>query len=190
MSEDSFVDGDAEAAMRAMMGFASFSTRRPREQAQAIQYVDRLKAPRSLQSPPHAEQMGAPPQANSTFSTHDTDSRDSFETLYSQPQPPAQSQAEAQLGDNNDGQPPYPQPALDEAASVLGMPPTPSERSYSTHGTSYAFSAPNSNTFYTRAELDEWARGKVNARGDVVYFKPAFVSDDPWARLRPSRGQD
>ncbi|KAL2408603.1 hypothetical protein ABEF93_005443 [Exophiala dermatitidis] len=181
MSEDSFVDGDAEAAMRAMMGFASFSTRRPREQGQA---------PRSLQSPPHAEQMGAPPQANSTSSTHDTDSRDSFETSYSQPQPPAQSQAEAQLGDNNDAQPPYPQPAPDEAASVPGMPPTPSERSYSTHGTSYAFSAPNSNTFYTRAELDEWARGKVNARGDVVYFKPAFVSDDPWARLRPSRGQD
>ncbi|KIW10434.1 hypothetical protein PV08_11398 [Exophiala spinifera] len=52
----------------------------------------------------------------------------------------------------------------------------------------YAFSSPVSNTYYTREDLDAWARGKVNANGDTVYFKPGFVSDDPWARLRPREG--
>lgn len=52
----------------------------------------------------------------------------------------------------------------------------------------YAFTSPISNTYYTRSDLDEWARGKINANGDTVYFKPGFVSDDPWARHRDKDG--
>lgn len=54
----------------------------------------------------------------------------------------------------------------------------------------YAFSSPISNTYYTREDLDAWARGKVNGNGDTVYFKPGFVSNDPWARLRPKEDHD
>lgn len=51
----------------------------------------------------------------------------------------------------------------------------------------YAFVAPRTGISYTRAELDAWAKGKVNANGDLVYFKPAFVSEDPWFRLRDGK---
>jgi hypothetical protein len=51
----------------------------------------------------------------------------------------------------------------------------------------YAFSAPSTDTHYTRAELDEWARGRPNRHGDLVFFKPGFVCDDPWARHRDGK---
>ncbi|EXJ88031.1 hypothetical protein A1O1_04958, partial [Capronia coronata CBS 617.96] len=65
--------------------------------------------------------------------------------------------------------------------------PAPTPTSTSTEQSTYAFSYPATNTFYTRAQLNEWAQGKVNARGDTVYFRPNFVSDDPWARLRTQK---
>lgn len=48
----------------------------------------------------------------------------------------------------------------------------------------YAFISPETGISYTRSELDEWSRGKVNERGDTVFFKPGFVCEDPWFRLR------
>jgi hypothetical protein len=48
----------------------------------------------------------------------------------------------------------------------------------------YAFISTQTGISYTRAELDEWQNGKVNKRGDKVYFKPGFVDEDPWARLK------
>lgn len=47
-----------------------------------------------------------------------------------------------------------------------------------------AFTSPVSNTFYSRSDLDSWARGHINSDGDTVYFKPGFVSEDPWARAK------
>ena len=41
---------------------------------------------------------------------------------------------------------------------------------------------------FTKAELNAWARGKKNENGDLVFFKPGFISDDPWKRLRPETG--
>ena len=61
--------------------------------------------------------------------------------------------------------------------------------STSTSPSAYAFASPISNTYYTRAELEEWAKGKVNENGDTVYFKPGFVCEDPWARLRDKDGK-
>ncbi|KEF60786.1 uncharacterized protein A1O9_02348 [Exophiala aquamarina CBS 119918] len=46
------------------------------------------------------------------------------------------------------------------------------------------FTSSATNTNYTKAELDVWARGKRNLNGDLVFFKPGFISEDPWSRLR------
>lgn len=51
-----------------------------------------------------------------------------------------------------------------------------------------AFTSPDGQTTYTRSELDELARGKPNSNGDLVFFKPGFVSEDPWFRLRSRKG--
>ena len=51
----------------------------------------------------------------------------------------------------------------------------------------YAFTSPQTGISYTRQELEEWTRGKVNERGDKVYFKPGFVAEDPWSRLRTDK---
>ncbi|KAJ9610764.1 hypothetical protein H2200_005541 [Cladophialophora chaetospira] len=48
----------------------------------------------------------------------------------------------------------------------------------------YAFTSPQTEIAYTRQELQELMNGKVNERGDKVYFKPGFVDEDPWSRLR------
>lgn len=46
------------------------------------------------------------------------------------------------------------------------------------------FTSAISNTNYTKADLEAWARGKKNPNGDLVFFKPGFISEDPWSRLR------
>ncbi|OCT47192.1 hypothetical protein CLCR_02693 [Cladophialophora carrionii] len=46
------------------------------------------------------------------------------------------------------------------------------------------FTSPETGISYTKQELDEWSRGKLNDQGDKVYFKPGFVDADPWSRLR------
>jgi hypothetical protein len=51
---------------------------------------------------------------------------------------------------------------------------------------SYAYVSPETGVSYTAQELNEWGRGKINEHGDKVYFKPGFVIDDPWFRLRKS----
>jgi hypothetical protein len=48
----------------------------------------------------------------------------------------------------------------------------------------FMFTSPQTGISYTKQELEEWARGKINGQGDKVYFKPGFVDDDPWSRLR------
>ncbi|KIW66104.1 hypothetical protein PV04_08308 [Phialophora macrospora] len=48
----------------------------------------------------------------------------------------------------------------------------------------FMFTSPQTGISFTKQELDEWARGKINEQGDKVYFKPGFVDDDPWSRLR------
>ncbi|KIV79847.1 hypothetical protein PV11_07392 [Exophiala sideris] len=66
----------------------------------------------------------------------------------------------------------------------------PDQASFTPQPPTYAFTSPISNTYFTRTDLEELARGKVNANGDTVFFKPGFVSDDPWARLRDRNGKD
>ena len=37
---------------------------------------------------------------------------------------------------------------------------------------------------FTRQELFEYGQGrKTNAKGDVLFFKPSFVEDNPWSAL-------
>jgi hypothetical protein len=37
---------------------------------------------------------------------------------------------------------------------------------------------------FTHQELNDLRFGKVNEKGDLVYFKPSFVDLDPWAKLK------
>ncbi|OAP56462.1 hypothetical protein AYL99_09641 [Fonsecaea erecta] len=132
---------EAEMAMRAMMGFSSFSERRPKKQS-------------------YTTPMNAPPVAT-----------DPKQTASGVPGP-----SEKHAGDEEQlvSSPHHPLPSS-SATTPLPAPP---------QQTSYAFTSPQTGISYTAAELEEWSRGKVNARGDKVFFKPGFVSDDPWFRLR------
>lgn len=48
-----------------------------------------------------------------------------------------------------------------------------------------AFTSPETGISFTHEELKDLMEGKkINERGDKVYFKPGFVTNDPWARLR------
>ncbi len=80
-------------------------------------------------------------------------------------QPPAFTPPEIEM--------PY-NPRVVDAAPPPGTEPTPV----------YAFTSPETGVAYTRGELDQWSRGKVDGRGDTVFFKPGFVCADPWFRLR------
>ncbi|RVX73306.1 hypothetical protein B0A52_02948 [Exophiala mesophila] len=66
--------------------------------------------------------------------------------------------------------------APSHGASGTALPDTRTEQ--------IAFTSPDGQTTYTRSELDEWARGKRNNNGDLVFFKPGFITEDPWSRLR------
>ncbi|KAI1617262.1 hypothetical protein EDD36DRAFT_462117 [Exophiala viscosa] len=79
---------------------------------------------------------------------------------------------------------------FNEPTTETSLQSQPNQMSFTPQPPSYAFTSPISNTYYTRTDLEEWARGKVNANGDTVFFKPGFVSDDPWARLRDKNGND
>jgi hypothetical protein len=38
---------------------------------------------------------------------------------------------------------------------------------------------------FTRQQLYEYGQGrKTNERGDVVLFRPSFLDEDPWRKLR------
>ncbi|KIV94955.1 hypothetical protein PV10_02669 [Exophiala mesophila] len=63
-----------------------------------------------------------------------------------------------------------------QGASRTDLPGTSTEQ--------IAFTSPDGKTTYTRSELNEWARGKPNNNGDLVFFKPGFITEDPWSRLR------
>ncbi|EXJ86796.1 hypothetical protein A1O3_03750 [Capronia epimyces CBS 606.96] len=157
MSEDPSFDADTdpESAMRQMMGFASFSTRRPREQPKVAFPVES----RSLTAQSHQ------PQSNSTSTSAATEHHNALGSANS----------------DSDTARPLPVTVL-ETVSNDSIPPTPLQPR---EQLAYMFTNPATNRFYTRTDLNDWAQGKVNARGDMVYFKPAFISDDPWARLRP-----
>ncbi|KIW46938.1 uncharacterized protein PV06_02558 [Exophiala oligosperma] len=138
MSGQPDFDGDADAAMRQMMGFGTFTERRKN-------------------NPP------------------DT----SF----------ASSSAASQPGGSSN------EPTTSIGPTSLITPQHASQQVPQTQGQGdeepiYAFSSPVSNTYYTKEDLDRWARGMINANGDTVYFKPGFVSNDPWARLRPREEND
>ncbi|KIW24060.1 uncharacterized protein PV07_09797 [Cladophialophora immunda] len=142
-------DVDTEAAMRAAMGFSSFSERRPKNQSHT-----------------------SPTNASPTM----TDSKEMTQGLQGLP-------------DLSDSNPPR---AIDGTKVSADEPhlPTPPQLSSSSASlsaqpeTSYAFTYPRTGVSYTSQELDAWSRGKTNERGDKVFFKPGFVSDDPWFRLR------
>ena len=68
------------------------------------------------------------------------------------------------------------QPAAD--SGPVTEPPFPTEQ----HSV-YVFASPQTGIPYTKQDLEELARGRIDERGDRVYFKPGFVDDDPWSRL-------
>ena len=41
---------------------------------------------------------------------------------------------------------------------------------------------------FTRQELWEYGQGrKTNEKGDVVFFRPSFLDEDPWKALRKKK---
>lgn len=47
------------------------------------------------------------------------------------------------------------------------------------------YTNPHTGIGLTKSELEQLARGdRFNARGDRIFFKPAFLTPDPWARVR------
>lgn len=60
---------------------------------------------------------------------------------------------------------------------------SPSSSSFPVTATAQiAYQNPTTGISLTRQQLDAYAKGEiVNEKGDVVFFKPGFVVDDPWA---------
>lgn len=83
--------------------------------------------------------------------------------------------------------------ALSRASSNATFTPKP-ETSGSRVLPTIAFSAPCPQPVYTnpvtgisftRQQLLEYGQGgKTNEKGDVVFFRPSFLDDDPWQALR------
>jgi hypothetical protein len=47
------------------------------------------------------------------------------------------------------------------------------------------YTNPTTGISFTRQELYEYSQGrKTNEMGDVVFFRPSFVDEDPWKGLR------
>ncbi|KIW93851.1 uncharacterized protein Z519_05166 [Cladophialophora bantiana CBS 173.52] len=140
---------DPEAAMREMMGFNSFSTRRPKN----------------------------PPDTSLTqVSSHATTLRD--------PVPDVESSS-GLWHSNHPQAPTSTKLPVDEPQRSIPSQPSSCSIPFSTQQqTTTIFTSPETGMSYTSEELDEWTRGKINERGDKVYFKPGFVCDDPWFRLR------
>ncbi|KIX99701.1 uncharacterized protein Z520_04337 [Fonsecaea multimorphosa CBS 102226] len=147
---------DAELTMRAMMGFSSFSERRPKNQSHT-----------SLMNAQHSTTDSKEPAPDAPGSSDFSDSRHP-QAFESQNPPGDDEQMSSLHNDLSPNSTPYPAQQQQQ--------------------TSYAFTSPQTGISYTSEELEQWSRGKVNARGDKVFFKPGFVSDDPWFRLRGGAG--
>lgn len=76
------------------------------------------------------------------------------------------------------------QPTLTSANATPLGPPNPTTSSSHNPRASSSIKNPETSQPFTQSELDEFARGKLNANGDTIYFKPGFIVDDPWARAR------
>jgi hypothetical protein len=47
------------------------------------------------------------------------------------------------------------------------------------------YSHPVSGISLSHREIDEYASGrKTNEKGDVVFFRPSYVDEDPWKSIR------
>ncbi|OAL36463.1 hypothetical protein AYO20_04359 [Fonsecaea nubica] len=148
--------GDPEAAMRAMMGFSSFSERRPKHQP----HTSATNAPAvEIQSGKIAP--GAPGSSDLSRSSHLQEVE--FES--------GSSETPGHVKN----------PSVPDRSTPL---PAPPPLLHQQPQTNYAFVSPETGISFTPEELEELSRGKINARGDRVFFKPAFVADDPWFRLR------
>ena len=48
-----------------------------------------------------------------------------------------------------------------------------------------AYTSPTSPDYkLTSAELNALRNGRLNARGDMVFFKPGFIDENPWKALQ------
>jgi hypothetical protein len=89
---------------------------------------------------------------------------------------------------NTDCTQPDPEQLESETMSIL----QPQNQSLTQPHTSRAegYTNPVTGISFTHAELEELAYGKVNKHGIKVYFKPGFVNDDPWWRLKERRKEE
>ncbi|KIW80699.1 hypothetical protein Z517_07315 [Fonsecaea pedrosoi CBS 271.37] len=148
-------NGDPEAAMRAMMGFSSFSERRPKHQS----HTSATNAP-AVETQSGKTAPGVPGSSDLSRSSH----LQGVEFESGSSKTPGHEE----------------HPSTLDQSTPLPAPPLPHQQPQ----TNYAFVSPETGISFTPEELEELSRGKINARGDRVFFKPAFVADDPWFRLR------
>jgi hypothetical protein len=47
-----------------------------------------------------------------------------------------------------------------------------------------AYTNPSTGISFTSQELNEMKQGKRNEKGDLVFFQPSFVDEDPWKELK------
>ncbi|EXJ67708.1 uncharacterized protein A1O5_09054 [Cladophialophora psammophila CBS 110553] len=140
---------DPEAAMREMMGFSSFSMRRPKNPPDTS-FTQVPSQSATLRDPvPHVESSSGLPGSN-----------------------PSQALKSVKS------------PGEEQQRSILSQPSSNSIPFSTQQQTTIIFTSPETGISYTSEELDEWTRGKINERGDKVYFKPGFVYNDPWFRFR------
>lgn len=66
--------------------------------------------------------------------------------------------------------------------------PTAATASHNSSSDTYSqivYTNPTTGISFTRQELYEYGQGrKTNERGDVVFFRPSFVDEDPWRTLK------
>jgi hypothetical protein len=61
----------------------------------------------------------------------------------------------------------------------------PSQYTSSSSYSEVAYTNPVTGISFTRRELYQYAQGqKKNEKGDVVFFRPSFIDEDPWKHLR------
>ena len=89
--------------------------------------------------------------------------------------------------------PEKPDPAHESSATVTSMADktdsvAPTASSLPNAYSQVVYTNPVTGISFTRQELWEYGQGrKTNEKGDVVFFRPSFLEEDPWKALRKKK---